>query len=163
MKKFFGSTRVVFTLLQACSVIALIAAVWELTETSYDLQFLSTVLEGYAVPTLVMRLIETALWCVMWVSFLLMCGRLKREPSAFTPRNARTLLIIAVCCGGTGALLTAEAIIAGTSPVRGLLLGGWLGNIGGVVIFFGGMTVALVLRRLLRSAMALQEDNDLTI
>lgn len=163
MKKLFGSTRVVFTLLQVCSLIALIAAVWELTESSCDLAFLRRVLDGLAVPTLVLRLLETALWCVMWASFLLMCGRLKREPSAFTARNARTLLIIAVCCGVTGALLAAEAVIAGTSPVRGLILGGWFGSIGGVVVFFGMMTVALVLWHLLKSAMALQEDNDLTI
>ena len=163
MKKFFGSARVVFTLLQVCSVIALAASVWELTKTSHDLEFLRRVLHSYAVPMLALRLVEVALWCVMWVSFLLMCGRLKREPSAFTARNARTLLTIAVCCGVIGGMLVVEAVITGTSPVRGLMLDSWLGNIGGVVIFWGVMTVALVLWRLLKSAMALQEDNDLTI
>ena len=152
MKRAWNSPRVIFTALQVCSVLAAVEGV----------AMLSMTLSG-GFPAMAAQIVEGALWCVMWLSFLRMCGRLKREPSAFTERNGQTLLVIAVCCGVTGAMLTVEAVAAASMLPRGLLFGGALGSLATVAVFFGMMTVSLVLRRLLKSAIALQQENDLTI
>ena len=156
MKKMWRSPRFVFTALQACSVIAMLPAL-----ISLELA-VKGALHGQ--PGVVAFWVATsALWLTMWTSFLLMCGRLKREPSAFTEHNARTLLIIAVCSGLLG-LPSLWWVVTE--------LGGWvLGGVGSsvvlqgfdMVVCFGVAAVALVLRSLLKSAMALQQDSDLTI
>ena len=156
MKKMWRNPRFVFTALQACSVIAMLPAL-----ISIELA-VKGALHGQ--PGVVAVWVATsALWLTMWTSFLLMCGRLKREPSAFTERNARTLLIIAVCSSLLG-LPSMWWIVTE--------IGDWnLARIGSsaimqgfdMVVCFGVAAVALVLRSLLKSAMALQQDSDLTI
>ena len=152
MKKLFNNMGFIFTALQVCSVIAILPAVYLVIEASRGawLSVLTVAMEGL-------------LWAAMWLGFLLMCGRLKREPSAFTRRNARTLLLIAVCCGAIGVLSAIEAFVT-SGGVRGSLFFIVVpGSLGSLVMFFGVAAVALVLRRLLQSAMALQRDSDLTI
>ena len=156
MKKAWNDPQVVFTALQVCSAAALLPTLIALegaVKGAWHGELLTVLQLG----------IGGALWGWMWLSFLLMCGRLKREPSAFTERNARTLLVIAVCCGVLGAIMAAEAALAAQMLGRGLLLGGWLGSLATVAMFFGVAAVALVLRHMLKSAMALQQDTDLTI
>ena len=151
MRKRFNDVRFIFTALQVSSVIAILFTVHPL---------------GYLVnlwPEGSAMLLECALWWIMWGSYLRMCGRLKREPSAFTRRNGRTLLIIAVCCGAMGALLLVASALAVYGPSRGMLSAGWVGGRETAVICFGMMVVALVLRWLLKSAMDMQQDIDLTI
>lgn len=156
MKKAWNDPKVVFTALQVCSALALLPAL--------------IALEGAAkgwlhgeLATVLQLGVGALLWGLMWLSFLLMCGRLKREPSAFTARNARSLQVIAVCCGVLGAIMAVEAVWETRMQDRGMLLGGWLGNLATVAMFFGVAAVALVLRHLLMNAMALQKDSDLTI
>ena len=156
MKKLWHDPKVIFTALQACSVMALLPVV--------------IALEGAAkgwlhgeLATVFQLGVGALLWGLMWVSFLLMCGRLKRESSAFTRRNARTLQVIAVCCGLLGAIMAAEAVLETRMLERGVLLGGFMGSLATVVMFFGVAVVALVLRHLLMNAMDLQKDSDLTI
>ena len=156
MKKAWNDPRVIFTALQACGVAALLPV----------LIALEAALKGIAQGEWLVFLqlaIGAGLWGWMWLGFLLMCGRLKREPSAFTRRNARTLRDIAVCCGILGVIAAAEAIRETSVLTRGLIFGGWLGSLATVAMFFGVAAVALVLRRMLTSAMELQKDNDLTI
>ena len=150
MKRMVNSERFVFTALQVCSVVAMIFGLGETMSLSPGASAI--------LPAMIY-----ALWCAMWVSFLRMCGRLKRESSAFTEANARTLMVIAVCCAAAGIIMVVEALVTSAGMVRGLLLGGWLGGLATEAIFFGVAAVALVLRRLLKSAMALQQDSDLTI
>lgn len=154
MKKVWNDPRFVFTALQACGVIALLPVIIALAGAAEG------VVNGEALGALRLGF-GAVCWSWMWMSFLRMCGRLKREPSAFTERNAHTLKVIAVCCGLLGALMIGEA--AAQPLTRGVLLGGWMGSLATVAMFFGVAAVALVLRRLLISAMALQQDNDLTI
>ena len=152
MRKAWNNPKVIFTALQVCGVMALSPML--------------LALEGMAsggVLTVLQFSLGAFFWGWMWVSFLRMCGRLKREPSAFTERNARTLRTIAACCGALGLCMLVEPVATARMPVRGLLLGGWMGSVATVAIFFGVAAVALVLRALLISAMALQRDNDLTI
>ena len=156
MKKAWNDPKVIFTALQACSVIALLPAVIALEAAAKG------ALQGEPLVALQMG-VSAVCWGWMWLSFLLMCGRLKCEPSAFTERNARTLLVIAVCCGVLGACMVIEAVAEARMLTRGILLGGWLGSLATVAIFFGVAAVALVLRRMLKSAMELQKDSDLTI
>lgn len=148
MKKMWNDAKFVFTALQACSIVAMVMGV-----------ALMTTVRGVTVSSVV-TVGEAVLWWMMWWSFLRMCGRLKREPSAFTQANARTLLVIAVCCGVSGLL---EAVVFATTVGRGLLFGGWMGGLATVAFYFGVAAVALILLRLLKSAMALQQDSDLTI
>lgn len=156
MKKAWNNPKVIFTALQVCSVIALLPAVIALEAAAKG------ALQEEPLVALQMG-VSALCWGIMWLSFLLMCGRLKRETSAFTERNARTLLIIAVCCGVLGAWMVMEAAAEAQRMTRGILLGGWLGSVAIVAMFFGVAAVALVLRGLLKSAMALQKDSDLTI
>lgn len=156
MKKAWNDPKVIFTALQVCGVIALLPVLIALEAAAKGVFF------GELMTVLQLGL-GAFFWGWMWLSFLLMCGRLKREPSAFTERNARTLLVIAVCCGALGAAAVIEAVRSTTVLARGLLLGGWLGSLATVAIFFGVAAVALVLRGLLVSAMALQQESDLTI
>ena len=156
MKRLVNDTRFVFTALQVCSVIAMIPAVYLAWQAGAAdgagtaLAFCAAVAEGLV-------------WIAMWVSFFLMCGRLKREPSAFTARNARTLLFIAVCCVALGVIMIADGMVTAARLAGSLFFIGMPGSLASVAVCFGVGAVALVLRRLLRSAMALQQDNDLTI
>lgn len=156
MKKAWNDAKVIFTALQACSVVALLPVLIVLEGA------MKGVFHGEMVTVLRLT-IEAGLWGWMWLSFLRMCGRLKREPSAFTQRNARTLLVIAICCGALGVIMAAEEIVSAQVLTRGLLFGGWIGSLATMAMFFGVCAVALVLRRMLNSAMALQQDSDLTI
>ena len=156
MKKAWHDPRVIFTALQVCSVIALLPVPVALEAAVKGL------IQGEGAVFLQL-VIGAGLWGWMWLSFLRMCGRLKREPSAFTRRNARTLRDIAVCCGLLGVIEAIEAIRETAVQARGVMLGGWLGTLATVVMLFGVAGVALVLRHLLMNAMALQQDSDLTI
>ena len=151
MKKMWNDAKFVVTALQACSIVAMVMGV-----------ALMTTVRGVTVSSVV-TVGEAVLWWMMWWSFLRMCGRLKREPSAFTQANARTLLVIAVCCGASGLMEAVEAVVFATTVDRGLLFGGWMGGLATVAFYFGVAAVALILLRLLKSAMVLQQDSDLTI
>ena len=155
MKRLVNDARFVFTALQVCSVIAMIPAVY--------IAWCAVATGGAAWLEVGTTMLEGLLWIAMWGSFLLMCGRLKREPSAFTERNARTLMFIAVCCMALGMMMVAEAVIAAAPLAGSLFFIALPGSAASVVVFFGVGAVALVLRRLLKSAMELQQDNDLTI
>lgn len=157
MKKAWNNPKFIFTALQVCSVIAMLPAL-----ISMELA-VKGALHGQLGVVAAWGTVS-ALWITMWTSFLLMCGRLKKEPSAFTERNARTLLVIAVCCVLLGLPSLGWIVVAamGSGDM------GWFDSsvvMQGfdIVVFFGVAAVALVLRKLLRSAMALQQDSDLTI
>ena len=151
MKKLWNEAKFVFTALQVCSVIAMGMGVALMT-TVRGMTVYSAVTVG-----------EAVLWWTMWWSFLRMCGRLKREPSAFTGDNARTLLVIVVCCAASGLLEAVDTVVFAATAGRGLLFGGWMGGLAAIAFYFGVAAVALVLRRLLKNAMILQQDSDLTI
>jgi len=158
MKTRMQDTAFVFTLLQICTAIAILPA----------LALLIIFLRWWDTPYTLPRILQVLLWTAAWVSFGGMCQRLKCE-SAFTRRNARSLMWIAVCCGMTGLVqllgLVGSASLQLTSAGGELLTS--LVSLGVSVIlpvaFLGVSAVALTLRHLLLRAMTMQQENELTI
>lgn len=158
MKARMQDTNFVFTLLQVCTGIAILPA----------LALLVIFLRWWDTPYTLPRILQVILWTAAWGSFGLMCQRLKKE-SAFTRRNARSLMCIAVCCGAIGLVqafgfVGSAAVLLGLENASGLEV---VVNMGISVIlpaaFLGVAAVALTLRHLLLRAMTMQQENELTI
>ncbi len=156
MKARMQDTAFVFMLLQVCTAIAILPA----------LALLIIYLRWWDTPYTLPRILQVLLWTVAWGSFGGMCQRLKHE-SAFTRRNARSLMWIALCCGMIG-LVQAVGFLGSTAirlqdmPSLTMAV-----NIGVNMIlptaFLGVSAVALTLRHLLLRAMTMQQENELTI
>ena len=156
MKARMQDTNFVFTLLQVCTGIAILPA----------LALLAIFLRWWDTPYTLPRVMQVLLWIIAWGSFGLMCQRLKHE-SAFTKRNARSLMCIAVCCGATG-LVQALGFVGSTAVKLGnnpaLTTAVTIGvNMILPAAFLGVSAVALTLRHLLLRARAMQQENELTI
>lgn len=173
MKKWLSTTRQVFRALQVCSVLAMAGGVFfsGLPQMLHSLMAYGIALSAEDVAISVIFL---ALFTVMWVDFIRMCGRLARQERAFTQQNANTLRLISLCCGGLAVLMLAVSL----APMVVLMLSGdkWFIQVSGVMamssmmptlllvaIFAGGCLAAMVLRRLLCQAMALQQEADETV
>ena len=149
-KSLWHDTNFVFFLLQICAFIAAL-----LGGLAIFLVLCYTLHSGHT-PWFIL---ECILWMAAWADFFLMCRRLRREPSAFTQKNARTLLVISCCCGAIGLMQLLP----------------WLRNLGlgtpmlllmellPPLCFLGVAAVGMTLRGLLKRAMALQEESELTI
>lgn len=152
MKKRFSDLSFVLTLLQVCSVLAALGA--------------AGVIFIACRPHLTDRtpwlILECLLWSAAWVDFFRMCRRLKTEPSAFTEKNARTLLVIAVCCGLIGVM----QLIPWLRDLLFLRTYTFLASLLMLLpptAFLGVAAVGLTLRGLLKRAMALEKESELTI
>ncbi|MBE5768854.1 MAG: DUF2975 domain-containing protein [Clostridiales bacterium] len=173
MKKWLSTTRQVFRALQVCCVLAMAGGVFfsGLPQMLYYCFAYNNLLQAEDV---VISVIFLALFTVMWADFFRMCGRLARQERAFTRQNANTLRLISLCCGGLAVLMLAVSL----APMVVLMLSGdkWFIQVSGVAamssmvptvflvaIFAGGCLAAMVLRRLLCQAMALQQEADETV
>ena len=158
MKSRMQDTNFVFTLLQVCTGVAILPA----------LALLVIFLRWWDTPYTLPRIVQVLFWMAAWGSFGCMCQRLKHE-SAFTRRNARSLMWIAVCCAAIGLVqafgfVGSAAVLLGMENATGLEV--VLGIGVGVILpaaFLGVAAVALTLRHLLLRAMAMQQENELTI
>lgn len=146
MKNHFSEPKLLFTLLAAASVIAIAAGT-----------YLGVAL-GMAGSTVVSALSISGmlLWALIWGDFLGMCLRLRKDESAFTPANSRTLRVISLCLVGLAAVTEFAAWADGTRAggyqviEKGLLPG----------FFLSVALAAHILRRLLNHAMALEAEQE---
>lgn len=146
MKNRFSEPKLLFTLLAAASVFAIAAG----TYLGIALGMAgSTIVSALAIPGLL-------LWALAWGDFLAMCLRLRRDESAFTPANSRTLRVIGGCLVGLAIVTELAAWAGGTRAVgyqviEKVLLPGF---------FLAVALAAHVLRRLLCHAMSLESEQE---
>lgn len=147
MKKLFSEPKGVFTLLVIVAILAILVG-------------------GYLGVTLGMQANETMsllcglgllMWAWAWGEFLVMCLRLRKGETAFTPATGRTLLVIGLCMVGLAAVTAASAYLGGTRDVPVLQL---IEFILLPLVFLGVAVVAQILRGLLTHAMALEERQE---
>jgi len=160
MKKHQDSLPWVLGSLQVCGALAMAAAVFAVMVCLS----LGAITDINCLPA---TLAKAGLWLAAWGFFLALLGRIRREPTACTKQNTSALGHIGLCVGGLGAVQLIDGVVSalrvGASPTtyQTLLMVVRVGLL--PLMLFGVMTVALVLRSLLLSAMALQQEADLTI
>ncbi len=171
MKKKLFDSKVVFTLLQGIAALLMALGVCLAGLLLYvgihsvganDLsaaQRIPLLICGFASVAAVSVCCAVAL-----VEFFRMCGRLKRE-KAFTARNQRTMGIVALCCLVAGGTLLASALVLGIvdwvlADVLGLY---WFQMLVGAFLFLAVSAAAWALHLLVRKAVSLQEEVDLTV
>lgn len=133
-KRPLRSVRVVFALLEVCALLAMFAVV----AITLD-----------AMPVGALPIASCALWCVLLGCFLCMADRIRREPDAFTDRNASSLRNIAVCCVVLGILTAADTLCT---------VNDWLDALIFLLLFSGVATAAWTLRRLFPSAVPSSDE-----
>lgn len=175
MKRKLNDARFVFTALQGLSVIAMAGGLVLSRLLNVVLALALMLLRGEAVQSMpegmACMVLLTAGWMILWTAFLRMCGRLKKESSAFTAANARGLAWIAAGSALCGATLTAlmllgygdmtSPIVNGSFSVMTLMIS--LMDFVLPAAFLLVSCAALALRSLLLRAMKLQQEADLTI
>ena len=97
MKKWFDSPKYLFALLQAVSVLAMAVGIWMTVGSLLPQVLLTMRLRVSRELHTGATLLSCLLWLTAWISFLRMCGRLRKGGSAFTPKNSRTLKNIGAC------------------------------------------------------------------
>lgn len=156
MKKWLDSPKFLFGALRVVAVAAIAAGVWlsvvcGVLPTFAQEQGVAPVGVGYVVTSV----INCGLWCMAWGTFFGMCGRLMTGASAFTPENGRTLHII-----GCSVSLIAGIMCLRATP-RLIVTPDIYLVIEAVILPCTFLTVgmlAFILSRLLKSAMALEEE-----
>ena len=142
--------KILFTLLMAASVIAIAAGVYLGVTLGMQIQASVTVLSAVGI----------LLWTVSWGGFLLLCLRLCRGESAFTPAAGKTLSVIGRCMAGLAAVAFICAVITaaldrGRSPdfllIETVLLPGF---------FLAAAAAAKILLGLLIHAMAIEKEQE---
>lgn len=156
MMKWLDSPKHLFMVLCVISVIAIAAGVW-LSVSCGVLQVLEDASRTGAAGVwyVVTALLNCALWCTAWGSFLGMCIRLMKGGTAFTPKNSRTLKVIGGCVALIGLVMCVRALprlIASPDVylvIEAVILPGTFVTVG---------MIAFILSRLLDHAMALEAE-----
>lgn len=157
MKNSIRSTRLIFSLLQLLSILAIAGGLWLSVQIGSPALLNGSAsglgLRGYLLLAGIIAC--DVLWSVAWGSFIGMCRRLQDGTSAFTRANSRTLALIGLC-------VTAMAGLVCIMGIAGLLQ---RFSLSGVIlafilpgIFLTVATLAMILRRLLDNAMALEQE-----
>lgn len=150
MKKLFSNLKFIFTLLLIVSVLAIVAGVYLGVALGMQVQASVTVLSAAGM----------LLWAEAWGTFLMLCLRLRKGESAFTPATGKALTIIGWCMVGLAAVTFAAALINGAlgrgrDPllmlVETVLLPGFFLAVG---------VVAKVLQGLLTHAMSIEKEQE---
>ena len=147
MKKLFASPKHLFTLLMAAAVIAIAAGIYLAAALALPM----------APVTALLAFAGLLLWVWAWTEFFLLCLRLRKGGSAFSPATGRTLRFIGWCTAGMAAVSLAAALVNGVreAPAFALielvLLPG---------VFLAASLVAKLLQGLLTHAMALEAEQE---
>lgn len=147
MKKLFADPKALFTLLMIASVVAIAAGTCLGVTLGMAVQASVTLLSAAGI----------LLWAEAWGEFLVMCHRLRKGESAFTPATGRTLHVIGWCMVGLALVTVASALIGGTRAntshwlIEFIVLPG---------VFLGVALAAKILRGLLTHAIALEEEQE---
>ena len=153
MLKWLDSPRVLFILLRAAAVLAIIAGVW--LSLFCGIALCEGAGTAGAVVAIAAAVISGGLWVAAWVSFAGMCTRLIRGGTAFTRENSRSLRLIGVCVvlmAAVTCLRALPALIAAPDVylvIEAIILPGMFLTIG---------VLAFILRRLLERAMSLEAE-----
>ena len=150
MKKLFSDVKVIFTLLMLVSILAIIAGVYLGEALGMQVQASVTVLSAAGI----------LLWAEAWGTFLVLCLRLRKGESAFTPATGKALTVIGWCMVGLAGVTFACAVITaalgrGRDPlllvVEAVLLPGF---------FLAVAAAAKVLQGLLAHAMSIEKEQE---
>ena len=101
MKKLFSDVKVIFTLLMSISILAIVAGVYLGVALGMQVQASVTVLSAAGI----------LLWAEAWGTFLVLCLRLRKGESAFTPATGKALTVIGWCMVGLAGVTFACAVI----------------------------------------------------
>ena len=175
MKKQLSSIRTMFTLLQIVTVlISLLGAYLAVMLLYVGIQALGTGYSGIGMPLgSYVTLLTVGFLSVLTVSgacavalctFYRLCERLK-QGTAFTRINEQALCRIALCCLTAGlTLAVCCAVLWIAESVWGCVMGlYWLEMVIMAVLFLSVSLIARALALLVRRAVVLQEDADLTV
>ena len=173
IRKYWTNPAVIFTALQILSVVALIVGFLIAGYLGYigclglqvGIEEHSALVLSMSIVGLATVLAVSVCCCVALIVFFRMCGRLKHD-SAFTPENDRAMGRLVQCSIGVGLTFwittLAMYLLQGSSVSWSLLsLDGRF-----MVLGFCFLCLALVihaLRLLVKRAIALQQENDLTV
>ena len=150
MKKLFSDVKVIFTLLMSISILAIVAGVYLGVALGLQVQASVTVLSAAGI----------LLWAEAWGTFLVLCLRLRKGESAFTPATGKALTVIGWCMVGLAGVTFACAVITaalgrGRDPlllvVEAVLLPGF---------FLAVAAAAKVLQGLLAHAMSIEKEQE---
>lgn len=150
MKKLFSDVKVIFTLLMSISILAIVAGVYLGVALGMQVQASVTVLSAAGI----------LLWAEAWGTFLVLCLRLRKGESAFTPATGKALTVIGWCMVGLAGVTFACAVITaalgrGRDPlllvVEAVLLPGF---------FLAVAAAAKVLQGLLAHAMSIEKEQE---
>ena len=150
MKKLFSDVKVIFTLLLLVSILAIVAGVYLGVALGMQVQASVTVLSAAGI----------LLWAEAWGTFLVLCLRLRKGESAFTPATGKALTVIGWCMVGLAGVTFACAVITaalgrGRDPllllVEAVLLPGF---------FLSVAAAAKVLQGLLAHAMSIEKEQE---
>lgn len=147
MNKLFSTPKRLFTLLAIAAVLAIIAGVY--------LGFLL----GTPMPGMsrILPFLGMCFWFEAWLEFFLMCLRLRKGNSAFTPATGKTLRIIGWCMTALAVVTLVSALIGGSRLSNGF----WLIEL--VIlpgVFLAVAAAAKILRGLLVHAMAIEKEQE---
>lgn len=146
MKKPFSDVKVIFTLLMLVSILAIVAGVYLGVALGMQVQASVTVLSAAGI----------LLWTEAWGTFLVLCLRLRKGESAFTPATGKSLTIIGWCMVGLAAVTLVCALIAPSRSAGFLLIEAVL--LPGFFLAVG--VVAKVLQGLLAHAMSIEKEQE---
>ena len=175
MRKSLNSPSTIFTMLQVVTILLSLMGVWIAVTLLYTgILALQTGYPGIGMPlgsyitllTVGFLSVLTVSGCcaVAMYTFFRLCGRLK-QGTAFTRANEHAMARIALCCliAGLTLLISCAALWAAES-VWGCVMGlYWLEMAIMAVLFLAVALIAWALTLLVRRAVALQEEADLTV
>ncbi len=150
MKKLFSNLKIIFTLLLIVSILAIAAGVYLGVALGMQVQASVTVLSAAGI----------LLWAEAWGTFLMLCLRLRKGDSAFTPATGKSLTVIGWCMVGLAVVSFVAALINGAlgkgrDPllllVETVLLPGFFLAVG---------VVAKVLQGLLTHAISIEKEQE---
>lgn len=173
LRKYWTNPAVIFTALQIMAVAALILGFLLAGFLGYigcmalqvGVEEHSALLFWASVTGLVAVLTVSICCCVALIVFFRMCGRLKHG-SAFTPENDKAMGRLVLCSIAVGVIFWITAVVL--YLVQGPYVSWSLQNLDGRFLIDGFcfLCLALVihaLRLLVKRAIALQQENDLTV
>lgn len=159
MKNCFTNAKLLFSLLAAASVAAIICG----TYLGVSLGM------AEVTPVMLPAAMGILLWAEAWGEFLALCLRLRKGESAFTTATGRTLRVIGWCLAALAAITVISAVfsisqLSGASlPVsvhHQLLIPLYLRAILMITIFIAAAVAAGILHGLLMHAISLEEEQE---
>lgn len=173
LRKYWTNPAVIFTALQTLSIVALIVGFLIAGYLGYigclglrvGAEEHSALVLSMSVTGLVTVLAVSVCCCVALLVFFRMCGRLKHG-SAFTPENDKAMGRLVQCSIGVGVIFWITVIVL--YLLQGPFVSWSLLSLDGrfMILGFCFLCLALVihaLRLLVKRAIALQQENDLTV